>query len=311
MRKFDIFYERHLKRACLPMRAIDPVLLQSFVAVVEAQSFARAAQRLNKTQPVISTHIRRLEDLLSEPLIVRGSGRRHLGLTRAGHGLLPLANQILRLQADVWKTLKSGEVAGTVRLGVTEDHAAGIIPRLVGQFRGIHPKVDIDVQTGMTLRMRHEVGTSFDIVLAAQAPGSADGEVLHEDRLVWLSKNGRASWKGGPIPLAIYPDGCLYRRWAIEALDRIQLPWRVAISSPSRSAILAVVTEGFGVSVLPISSVTPDLRRSVITKGLPVLPKLELALYRAPDRRPAAHALADFLIRELPKRLEKGQPRSR
>ena len=39
------------------MRAIDPLLLRSFVSVVDARSFAKAAHRLNRTQPALSTHI--------------------------------------------------------------------------------------------------------------------------------------------------------------------------------------------------------------------------------------------------------------
>jgi DNA-binding transcriptional LysR family regulator len=150
--------------------------------------------------------------------------------------------------------------------------------------------------------MRNEIGTRYDIVLAAQQPGSGGGEVLRQEKLVWLSKNGHFKRDKNPIPLAIYPDGCLYRRWAIDALDQLSRRWRVASSSPSRSAILAAVAEGFAVSVLPASSITPALRRHVIQHGLPALPTLELALYRANDQSRAAQALADFLVLNLRKR---------
>jgi len=140
------------------MRAIDPLLLRSFVSVVDAHSFAKAARRLNRTQPAVSAHIRRLEDLLDAPLLVRGSGRRSIGLTPSGAALLPFARRILELEVEIWKRLDHVEIAGNVRLGVTEDHAAEIVPRLVGLFRKLHPDVDVDIQTGMTLAMRHELG---------------------------------------------------------------------------------------------------------------------------------------------------------
>jgi DNA-binding transcriptional LysR family regulator len=88
----------------------------------------------------------------------------------------------------------------------------------------------------MTLRMRHELGDRFDIVVAAQPLDSGGGEVLRPR-------------DEGPLPLAVYPDGCLYRRWATDALDRINRPWRIAIASPSRSAILAAVAEGCSASL--------------------------------------------------------------
>jgi DNA-binding transcriptional LysR family regulator len=278
------------------MHAIDPLLLQSFVYVADAQSFAKAARRLNKTQPAISTHIRRLENVLGLSLVVRGSGRRDVSLTPSGAALLPFARRILGLQAEAWKSVKNIEVAGCVRLGVTEDHAAFVIPRLVGLFRAVHPNVDVDMQTGMTLRMRHELGDRFDIVVAAQPLDSGGGEVLRQERLIWLSRDGRAERDGRPLPLAVYPDGCLYRRWATDALDRINRPWRVAIASPSRSAILAAVTEGFAISVLPASSIGSELTDRIVRRGLPSLPKLEVALYRANDPRAATQALAEFIV---------------
>jgi DNA-binding transcriptional LysR family regulator len=278
------------------MRAIDPVLLQSFVCVADAQSFAKAARRLSKSQPAISTHINRLENLLGLSLVVRGSGRREVSLTPAGAILLPFARGILGLQAEAWKRLNNVEIAGSVRLGVTEDHAALAVPKLIGLFRSLHPDVDVDIQTGMTLRMRHELGDRFDIVIAAQPLDSGGGEVLRQERLIWLSKNGRVHRHEGPLPLAVYPDGCLYRRWATDALDRINRSWRIAIASPSRSAILAAVAEGFAVTVLPASSIPSEVSDCVIHRGLPSLPKLEVALYRANDQRAATQALAEFLV---------------
>ena len=128
------------------MRPIDPLLLQSFVCIADAQSFAKAARRLNKTQPAISTHINRLENLLGLSLMVRGSGRREVSLTPSGATLLPFARRILELQAEAWKRLNNIEVAGSVRLGVTEDHAALAVPKLIGLFRRLHPDVDVDIQ---------------------------------------------------------------------------------------------------------------------------------------------------------------------
>lgn len=40
----------------------DPVLLRSFVAVVDCGNFTRAAERLHLTQSTVSQQIRRLED---------------------------------------------------------------------------------------------------------------------------------------------------------------------------------------------------------------------------------------------------------
>ena len=51
---------------------LDPVLLQSFVAVAESGSFTRAAQRVHLTQSTVSQQVRRLEDQLGCVLLDRG-----------------------------------------------------------------------------------------------------------------------------------------------------------------------------------------------------------------------------------------------
>ena len=40
---------------------LDPVLLESFLAVAQARSFSEAGRRLNLRQSTISQHIRKLE----------------------------------------------------------------------------------------------------------------------------------------------------------------------------------------------------------------------------------------------------------
>lgn len=49
----------------------DPILLRSFVAVVDCANFTRAAQRLHLTQSTVSQQIRRLENTLGCPLLDR------------------------------------------------------------------------------------------------------------------------------------------------------------------------------------------------------------------------------------------------
>lgn len=49
----------------------DPLLLRSFVAIVEEGGFTRAAKRLHLTQSAVSGHLRRLEEEIGKPLLLR------------------------------------------------------------------------------------------------------------------------------------------------------------------------------------------------------------------------------------------------
>ncbi len=64
----------------------DPVLLRSFVAVVDCGNFTRAAERLHLTQSTVSQQIRRLEDVAGCQLLDRD--QRHVVATAEGERLL-------------------------------------------------------------------------------------------------------------------------------------------------------------------------------------------------------------------------------
>ncbi|MGY4803537.1 LysR family transcriptional regulator [Teichococcus aerofrigidensis] len=68
---------------------LDPDLLRSFVLIAEGASVTRAAQRVGRTQSAVSMQMRRLEEMLGQPLLVRGA--RGFSLTPHGAWLLDRA----------------------------------------------------------------------------------------------------------------------------------------------------------------------------------------------------------------------------
>ena len=99
----------------------DPVLLRSFIAVVDCANFTRAAQRLHLTQSTVSQQIRRLEDSLGCKLVDRE--QRQVIATAEGERLLGYARRILALQEEAREVLLNQQSAGVLRLGVPEDFA--------------------------------------------------------------------------------------------------------------------------------------------------------------------------------------------
>jgi DNA-binding transcriptional LysR family regulator len=69
--------------------------LRYLVAVAEAGTFTRAAERLFIAQPTLSQQVRRLEQIVGTPLLVRG--RDGVRLTAAGAVLLDAARDVLSL----------------------------------------------------------------------------------------------------------------------------------------------------------------------------------------------------------------------
>ena len=54
---------------------LDPDLLRTFVAIVDAGGFTAAAQQVHRTQSAVSMQVRRLETLLDRALFQREGAR--------------------------------------------------------------------------------------------------------------------------------------------------------------------------------------------------------------------------------------------
>src|SRR5438067_6870332 len=72
---------------------LDLRLVRYFVAVADDLHFGRAADKLYISQPALSKQIRKLEEQIGAPLLVRDS--RHVTLTRHGERFLDDARQLL------------------------------------------------------------------------------------------------------------------------------------------------------------------------------------------------------------------------
>ena len=81
----------------------------------------------------------------------------------------------------------------------------------------------------------------------------------------------------GSVPLAVYGQGCLYRNRAIHALEAAGRTWHIAYTSPNLPGILAAVSAGLGVSVLPDIAIGPEHRVLGAADGFPAIQNTELA----------------------------------
>lgn len=280
------------------MRDIDTGLLRAFVAIVDAGTFSRAARRLNRTQSTLSMQIKRLEDLVETPLFDRGP--RPPQLTPAGEALLSYAREMVAINDAALESLRAERIAGQVRLGLMEDYAATRLAPLLGTFLAAHPDVQVEVHTGLTGRFLDELGSRFDLVVAMLPAGEHEGELLCRGRSVWAAAASFDAQAPGPLPLALYQPGCLFRKWATDALDTAGRRWRLGLVSSSLGAVTAAVQEGWCLSVFKDSMLPPGLRVLDTRDGLPALPDFEIRLLRAPSARTrAAKQLAGFLAERL------------
>jgi len=119
--------------------------LRYFLAVAEAGSFSRAADRLGISQPTLSQQMRDLEAALRVSLFQR-RGKRIL-LTSAGLIFQEHARAILRQFESFLQELssESQQLRGALHLGVVPILNVPLVPHLLGLFAVKHPGISIIV----------------------------------------------------------------------------------------------------------------------------------------------------------------------
>lgn len=273
-------------------------LLHVFVTVVDQGGFTAAARTLHRTQAAVSLQIKRLEELIGVSLIMRP--QRSFRLTPEGELLLDYARRMLALNAEALRTLRAEETECTIRLGSIDNYVSSVLPPLVGEFCRNHPRVNVELYGGMPSTMLTRIGTHFDIVIAMEPAGTSQGLVLRREPVVWTTSSEHDQHLRSPLPLALAPPGGMFRHWAIAALQRRRVPWRIAYVNSNVSGVEAAVLEGLGVGVFKASTIGDRLQRLGESDGFPKLPDVEIAVYSAgsSSSSPAAE-LRDHLIESL------------
>jgi DNA-binding transcriptional LysR family regulator len=277
------------------LKYLDLALLQAFSAVVDSGSFTRAAQYLCRTQSAVSMQLRKLEDLTGHQLLHRDS--RNIKLTEEGEVLLGYARRMIRLNEEALVALDQPHAQGHVRLGMPDDYAHQFLPGVLAHFAHAYPRVQLEVIGALSgdLLNRVEAG-ELDVALITRQPKRRRGQVLRTEHLVWTGSRQHLAFEVSPLPLALFPEGCVFREHALAALDAAQIPWRIAYTSQSFAGGKLAVSGGLALTVVAQSMVPPEWRVLGAEHALPRLPEIEIALHRAPGTLSPAVALLEAQV---------------
>ena len=274
---------------------LDLDLLRSFVSVVDAGGFTRAGERVHRTQSTVSQQIRRLEESVGRPLLVRDGKR--VTPTEEGERLLSYARRILALAQEARDVVARPSGDGLVRLGIPEDFAATRLTELLSSFVRARPGLRLDVRCDLSVRLRGALARGeLDLALLKRDAGEGDAIAAWPERLRWVAgRNHPIDPRRDPVPLVVAEQGCLYRNHAIHTLEAAGRSWHVAFSSPNLSGLQAAISAGLGIGILPEQVIQGDHRVLGAKDGLAPLGKTELALCTAPSANPSTRRLAAVL----------------
>lgn len=154
--------------------------LSYFVALADAGSFTRAAERMGISQPSLSQQIRAFETIMGAPLFERGGPAI---LTPLGRDVLERARRILFALTELEEVHASSmdALVGTIRLGVSPTLGAYLLPSLVARLHREHPTLRIHVREGMPTALTNGLAAGDHDLILAQLP--VPGRGFHSERL--------------------------------------------------------------------------------------------------------------------------------
>ena len=274
--------------------SIDAELLRSFVAIADHGGFTRAAEAVNRTQSAISMQMKRLEEDVLQRSVFERDGRQ-VKLTAEGQILLGYARRILKLHGEVLTTLREPHMVGSVRIGTPDDYVMRFLPGILSRFAQAYPLVQVEVHCEPSYQLLQR--RDLDLSIVTREPGTEIGQLLRRERFVRAEAPGFNTHEQRPMPLAMFNTDCFCRAWACNALDSLEVPYRVAYTSPSLSALMAVTNAGLAVTAQLQSLVTADMRVLGEAEGMPELPSCSIVLLRN-DRNQSqvSETLAEHIV---------------
>ncbi|MHA1153733.1 MAG: LysR substrate-binding domain-containing protein [Alphaproteobacteria bacterium] len=277
---------------------LDLDLLRTFVAVAETGGFTRAAGRLGRVQSAVSMQVKRLEEVVGGRLFERSN--RKVTLSEEGEVLLGYARRMLSLNQEALSDLARTSVEGKVRLG-SADTAAYFLPGILARFAGAYQQVQVEIRCDRSWNVLDALDAGdLDLALVTQQGERTGGHSARREPLAWASALGHAVHEVDPLPLAVFAQGCAYRRAAMQALDAADRKWRIAYSSTSLTGVQAAAMTGFAIGVLPQTTLVTGMRALGPEAGLPPLPDYEITLHVRPGTAPGpVTRLADEIVAHL------------
>jgi DNA-binding transcriptional LysR family regulator len=287
--------------------------MEFFVAVVEANGFRAAGERLGVSGPAVSKSLRKLEERLGVALLQRTT--RSVRLTEAGEQLYAAVRPALD---EVRAAAQSvGELAdqprGTVRLSVDPTAESFLHGSMLHGFLRAYPEVRLDISVGYD---------DTDIVAAGYDAAVRLGEVIDQDMVaVPASAEQRFVVVGAPGYFASHPapahprdlaahacinwrgrlGAALYRWEFTENGHEFSVSVEARVVTNDFSLMLRLAAAGFGLMILFEDLVRPSIERGELVPVLETYctPFPGFYLYY-PQRRhapPALRALIDYLRR--------------
>lgn len=278
------------------MQDLDPHLLRAFLSVADVGTVNGAALKLHRTQAAVSMQIRRLEEVVGEPLFERSS--KGLTVTAAGSVLLPYAREILTLNAEANRRISGHRIEGRVKLGVVEDFAATRLIGILKSFREDNPGIHLDLNLAGNRRLAELFANDeVDLLICDSSAVAREPLVVWPEQLHWVGRADLGLDLEKVLPVVMFSESCSWRAHAVAALAQSHVAWSTVCEASTLVAMATAVQVGMGVG--PMLSATVPAGCSVLSRRIDMPGPIEIGfgLFARNNVSAEARYLADFVAR--------------
>ena len=247
--------------------------LQYVVAVADALSFRRAAERCHVSQPSLSAQLAALEEAVGARLFERD--RRRVLVTAAGAELVERARRVLREADDlVAAARRAGDpLAGTLTIGVIPTISPYLLPSAAPALRAAYPRLTtrwVEDKTPVLVQ-RLAAGALDAALLALEADiGEVECAIVARDPFLLAARPDHPlAARRSPVTQAdlrdaevlLLDDGHCFREQAMAVCSRARAR-ELEFRATSLSTLAQMVAGGAGVTLLPALAVSTEAERA-------------------------------------------------
>lgn len=236
-------------------------------------SVTRTAQQLNSTQPGISRHVLDAEAALGVDLFIR-QRKRLVGLTPAGHALLPMIREVLDLVDDLSRVAHqfAAGTRGSITVASSQTHARYLLPPIIERFISEFPTVELRLRQGHLAQIAEWLAAGeADLSVSAAPPDGLSKELIlypygELRRLVLVPPGHPLTSIAKPRlrdivkwPIITYERQFAAHKQIVGAFEREKLSPRFALTTSDTDIMKTYALCGLGVAIVADAAFDPAI----------------------------------------------------
>lgn len=250
--------------------------LRLFHTLAVEQSYTKAADSLFISQPALSMQIKKFEDELGVKLFDK-VGNKNV-LNDNGNLLFEYTQKIFStIEEAKYQLIKKADcISGTVNIGGSNTSGTYILPKIIGAFKNLYPNVNVNLHVSDTNEISH-------LILESKLDFALNGGTLKYGNNIYIEK-----LMEDQIVLAVSPQNKLAGKEYINSSDldgnnfitherhsqlyllaekiieEMHFPSEITMTFGNIDAIKQAVSANLGVSLIPLSAVSFELKIGII-----------------------------------------------